>query len=346
MEILRFEFKKFFINNKGIIIVPITIIAIFILNIFTSNVDNPGLEVNKERYYEITSSYNLLGKVTDETKNELNSLIEQCDDTNKKFDRLLYDLQVGKITTSEYQQSSNELSKIINNEPVLNLLQAQFEYSEGNVENRYIMYTNAWNLMFEHSSDIYFLIFALMIVTIVFTGDVDNNGVRKIIITCKNGRSKLLLSKFAVAGIILTISYLVYLCLYIVFIHLKFGLDCYNFPIQSLQLFANYNIPISLVQGYIFTIIIRLISLLSFSSIIFTLYSLTNSSMGSISFSIILILLPTIISNENLKYLPQKMCNYNLCDFNIHLALGINLIVITLFLALSIIFWKRKSNAR
>lgn len=346
MEILKFEFKKFFINNKGIIIVPITIITVLILNIFTSNVENPGLEVNKDDYYEITSNYNLCGKVTNETKDELNTLIEKCDAAKKDFDCLLYDLQIGKITNSEYQQSSNNLSKNMNNETVLNLLQAQFEYSEGNTENRYIMYTNAWNLLFKHSSYIYFLIFALMIVTIVFAGDVDNNGAKKIIITCKNGRSKLLLSKFIVSGSILTISYIIYLCLYFSFINFKFGLHCYNFPIQSLQLFASYNKPMSLLKGFILTNIIRLISLLSFSSIIFLLYSLTNSSMGSISFSIILILLPTILDNEILKYFPQKMSNYNLCDFNIYLALAINFIFVTLFLALSIVFWKRKSNSR
>lgn len=346
MEILRFELKKFFSNNKGRIFIPIALVLILIANFCTSNISNQRMEVNKEEYFSIISEYKLGGIVTENSQKELQKLIDNCNAAEDEFNKLLYDFQIGKINRSEYEKEAEYLSSITNSKYTLNILQDQFEYAESDINNRYIMYTNSWELLFEHSSDIFFLLYSILIVTLVFAGEIDNGGMRSFNITCKNGRNRLVLSKLAVSEIVLASSYVIYIIAYFLFVHWKFGVDNSNFPIQSLQLYSEYTGSVSLINGYISVCVMRLLSLMACAAVVHFLYSLINSSIGVISFSTAFVFAPMLINNKALDYLPQNMCNYNLYDLNTKLVFILNLIIIAVFALLSVIVWKRKSDSK
>lgn len=346
MEILRFELKKFFFNNNGRIFIPIVFIIIFIANFCTSNVSNQRMEANKEEYCSIISEYKLGGIVTESSQKKLQKLINNCNEAEDKFDKLFFDYQIGKINKSEYEKAAQYFASIANSSDTLNILQDQFEYAESDINNRYIMYTNSWELLFGHSSNIIFLIYLILIVTLVFAGEIDNGGMRSFNITCKNGRNRLVLSKLAVSEIILASSYIIYIIAYFLFVHWKFGLDSSNFPIQSLQLYSEYTGSVSLINGYISVCAIRLLSLMACASVVHFLYSLINSSIGVISFSTAFVFVPMLINNKALDYLPQNMCDYNLYDLNFKLVFILNLIIIAVFTLLSVIVWKRKSDSK
>lgn len=346
METLKLEFKKFFIINKGIFIVPLILIVILALNTATLSAENIGLEINKEEYNKITSTFNLTGKVNKESEKRLNSLIDDMEKANIEFEKVFYDFQIGKIDLSTYQEKSKALGEKINSDKTLKIIKSQFEYAKENTNNRYILYTNGWNLLFSNYSSIYFLIFALIIITLLFSSEIDNSLVKKLIITTKNGKNKLIISKIAVLIFTIIVSFIFYNLTYFSFVKIKFGLPSFGFPIQSLENFQNLTSSISLINAFLVTLSVRLLSLITFSLIAVSIFLIINSSIGGISISFILILLSSELKDDIFKYLPQNITSYNLFDFNVYLALIINLCFIVLFLYLNIILWKRKNSTK
>lgn len=345
MEILRFEFNKILKNNRGCIIIPAVLLIIFAISILTSHVPNQNLEVHKKQYENIVLEYGLLGNITDESQKSLENLIKKCDKAESDFDELFYKYQLGEINRSEYQNGANKLAAITNLKSIIETIQTQFDYAKENPSNRYIMYTNGWDLVTSRDSDIVFLMLVLIVVTICFRGDTDG-GMKSFVLTCNGGKIKLPITKLMVSEIIICISYILHTTAYYLYIEKKYGLPNGNYPVQSLQMYSDYVRDCSLTLTNIQITLIRLFSLVTCTAFVFWCFTVINSSIGAICISASFLILPVIFKEINLSFLPQTMCQYQLCDLNFSLSLLINIFLFAIMLVSSILFWKRKSNSK
>lgn len=345
METLRFEFKKILKNNYGRILIPILIIAIIIISMAMSEVGNQKLEANKDSYYALISSCNLCGKVTADSEKSLAMLEDKLNKAQEDFDNIFFDYQIGKIDRSEYLSLTNDLIDLLNQKDVIDIIKSQFEYCKEDTENRYVMYSNGWNMLFSKNGGMLFSLFAIFIVTLSFAGDTDD-GMKRFLVTCKNGRRKLIFSKLISTELITVVSYLAYLFAFGTYVKIKCGLDNGFYPIQSLELYAEYIGSNSIISAFLSVCIIRLLSIMSCIAIITMLYTIINSSTGAIALSFALVFIPMIIDIKALNYFPQRMINYNLFDVNFYIAFGINVLIIIVTAMLGNIFWKRKSNQK
>ena len=345
MEILRFEFNKILKNNRGCIIIPTVLLIIFAISILTSHVPNQNLEIYKNEYANIVSEYGLLGNITDESEKNLEILIEKCGKAESDFDELFYKYQLGEINRSEYQNKANELSAITNLKTVIETIQMQFDYAKENPSNRYIMYTNGWDMVTSRNSDIVFLMLVLLVVTLCFRGDTDG-GMKSFVLTCNGGKIKLPITKLMVSEIIVCISYILHTTAYYLYIEKKYGLLNGNYPVQSLQMYSDYVSDCSLTSTNIQITLIRLFALVACTAFVFLCFTVINSSIGAICISASFLILPVMFKEINLSFLPQAMCRYQLYDLNFSLSLLINIFLFAIMLVLSILFWKRKSNSK
>ncbi len=345
MEILRFEFNKILKNNRGCIIIPIVLLIIFTISILTSHVPNQNLEVHKNEYENIVSEYSLLGNITVESEKSLENILKKCDKAESDFDKLFYKYQLGEINKGEYQNKANELSAITNLKSVVETIQMQFDYAKESPSNRYIMYTNGWDLVTSRNSDIVFLMLVLLVVTLCFRGDTDG-GMKSFVLTCNGGKVKLPLIKLMVSEIIICISYILHTFAYYFYIEKKYGLPNGNYPIQSLQMYSDYTNNSSLILANIQITFIRLFALIICTAFVFLCFTVINSSIGAIITSASFLIFPIMFKESNMSFLPQAMCRYQLYDLNYTFSLLINIFLFAIMFVLSILFWKRKSNSK
>lgn len=345
MEILRFEFNKFLKNNRGYIIISVALSIMLVISILFSYIPNQNLEMYKEEYLNIVSEYELLGEVTNESEQCLERLIEKCDKAESDFDKLLYRYQLGDINRSEYQKKASELSEITNLKSIIKTIQMQFDYAKENSANRYILYTNGWNLVTIRNFDVIFLLLIILVVTLCFRGDTDG-GMKSFLLTCSSGKIKLPIIKLMVCEIIVCISYILHTLVYYYYIIKKYGLPNGNYPVQSLQIYSDYTGDSSLILTNIRITVIRLLALIVCTAFVFLCFSVINSSIGAISISSAFLVLPLMVKNNNISFLPQTMCRYQLYDLNYTFSLLINIMLFIIMFALSILFWKRESNSK
>lgn len=345
MEILKFEFNKLLKNNRGCIIIPIVLIIMLVISILFSYSTNQNLEVYKEEYFKIVSEYELLGPVTNKSQQRLEKLIEKCNKAESDFDGLFYRYQLGEINSSEYQNKALKLSKTTNLKSIIKTIELQFDYAKENPNNRYIMYTNGWDLVTSRNFDVMFLMLSILIVTICFYGDNDG-GMKSFILTCNQGKIKLPITKLIVSEITVCFSYILHTFVYYIYIIQKYGLPNGNYPIQSLQMYSDYAGNSSLVLSNIKIFVIRLSALMVCTVFVFLCFIVINSSIGAISVSTALFILPLTFKDDNLSLLPQAMCRYQLYNSRFTTTLLINMMVFVLMFILSILFWKRKSNSK
>lgn|GEM_PF-4821494 len=345
MEILRFEFDKFLKNNRGCIIIPIVLLLMLVISFFTSYIQNQNLEVYKKEYFSIVSEYGLLGEITNKSEQNLEKLIEKCDKAETDFEKLLYKYQLGDVNRSEYQNKASELSEITNLKPIIKTIQMQFDYAKKNPTNRYIMYTNGWELVTSRNTDIVFLLLIILIVTICFRGDTDG-GMRSFILTCNGGKIKLPFIKLIVSEIMLCVSYFLHTFAYYFYVIKKYGLPSGEYPVQSLQMYSDYQNNSSLILTNIQITFIRLLALIVCTAFVFLCFVVIDSSIGAISVSSAFLILPVMFKEYSLWFLPQTMCRYQLYDLNYTFSLLINVLLFVVICVLSILFWKRKNNLK
>ncbi|MCC8073175.1 MAG: hypothetical protein LIO62_03505 [Clostridiales bacterium] len=343
MEILRLEFRKFMKNNKGFAVIFTVLPIIFIISVLTSQVSNQYLEIYKDEYSKILCEYNLSGKVTDKSIQSLEKLKDKCEKAQLDFDNLFYKYQLGEISTSEYQSEISELSKITNLKSIIETTETQFDYAKENPDNRYILYTNGWNLLMSRDCDIVFLMLVLLVVTICFLGDT-SSGMKSFILTCNLGRIKFLVVKLTVCETIIGFSYILHTLAYYFYIDKKYGLPNGDFPVQSLQMYSDYTDSASLNSASIKVTIVRFSALLVCTAFVFLCFTVFTSSVGAICVSSSFLLIPIMFYEIDLPFLPQEMCLYQLYDLSFLGSLLINIFLFVTSLVLSILLWKRKSN--
>ena len=167
MQVGKFEFKKMFIKQYGVIIVLIfLILKILGLIIF----DNPrNLEMYNKLYSYNFYLEHLQGKLTEEKKdfflNEQNRIVK-ANSSIQILNNKYYD---GEINQVEYNGKLEELEETLKNEKGFEVIYNQFLYSMESPNDRYIMQTNGWEgILVEKKLDWLYVLLILLLITPVF----------------------------------------------------------------------------------------------------------------------------------------------------------------------------------
>jgi hypothetical protein len=296
-----YEIKKVFIHQKGILTMVIFILLKMMSMLWIEHSVDTQLENHKEAYSYYINQVN--GKLTDQIEVYIKAEEENISSAHKALNTIYRNYYEGKIDYDELVIIAEEYQSKIAFEVGYQLLYEQYMYIRENPNTRYFLYTNGWSALLAHERlDVLLFLVLLIMITPIFCQEYENK-MHTILITSKEGKTKVGIQKMVLAMGICIFLTLIFILLDYVFIQMKYGLPNGGFPIQSLEYYHNAHKNVSFSQAFTYVVLYRLLGYLSLTSIILLLSVYTQKIILTLFISTSLILLPYFgLSIESTKY--------------------------------------------
>lgn len=297
MTILFYELKKALYYRKGLQAL-ICFFALFVTTlILMDSPVNPQAEYYKQEYNHYLD---ILEGVSNEEKiNFLESESLLIAQTKISLEKLYDEYYNGAILESEFNEKLQQYQDVLENQNGFEIIYKQFLYVNENVDARYFTYVNGWHSLLTNNYTDYILIMLVIILVIPILCHEYTTKMNNITITTKYGSNismKILVSTTLAVVISSLSSIIKYL-----FCNIKYGLSSGQFPLESVEYFANTTKQISLIDTFFTLSIIRLIGFILLTTIILFICTLIKKTSVCVFLSVLIIFLPELLFNQNIK---------------------------------------------
>lgn len=334
MNIFRYELKKIFIENKALYVI---IGFVLIMSIFNINADRPyniGLELEKETYTRLAEEHNLYGKINNEKQDTVMLLKSNCIEAQQSFDEYFVKLRRGDIDSAEFFEETKQYSKKTNDKLGIDQLLNQIDYVKVDPQSRYIMYANGWESLFAMGYEYIFIIFAIIMSALIFAGEIDD-GMEGFIVTCNNGKRKTIVSKLTILLGIMAIFIVGINIIHYCYVAENYQLNYGNFPIQSMQSFANCQLNLSIIQGFMLLNLIKYLGICIIAITSAIIFVIMKNTITGTAVSMVVSFISFAIA-QNVGF-----------DFStIALGMIIGLAYIIVIFTITILLWDRRLRLR
>ena len=337
-SILMFEFYKYLLNKRRVLILIIAVVIKIIISsvYFTPIVTNQG---NIYRNYIERLRGELTGAQSEFIREErefLNRAVAEHDIARSLF-------RDGEIELSEFQIYNQRFNYV-----------QSVEYSFERVEERYhyllsvlrkpeyysnieFIYEAGVLLYFFSLFDVILVLFAVAIFADIFSNEYQS-GFIMILSISKNGGKKTFNAKYLFGFITITVAYLIFLAIDLFFLLRNFNIDYFHAGIMSIPDFARLEMNISILEYFIIFNIISYIGFIILTLIIISMSSITSNLLKSALASIFIIFVPFFLENfdvDVLKFMnivsllnPTYIVDYIL-QYIFYIILCIGLIILS-----------------
>lgn len=314
-HIIQYEFFKMVIHSKFIII----ILALFVAEFsYTFNSSSAELSQSDIIYQEYMAS--LEGEYTLEKKEfitqeriKINTILTQYNEKQASFTE-------GKLQIDELKAYLNDYNYAINHTEPLERIETQVEYlSNLNHKNisAWFIYDTGWKHLLNPSIDWLLLIILILVITYSFSIEYDNRSssgsFSNILKTTRNGRILTWKSKFLLTILITFSLAFLWNVLDFTFIYLFYELPCLSAPIISIPIFEAFPHNITIIQYLIFLYTLKLFASVLFGCFICSLSSLLKHPVSIMSTTVIITILPKLLSMMGLPFLSYVDFTKFLC---------------------------------
>ncbi len=327
LHILTHEFYKCFISQKLYIIILVAIFASI-----GSQLQTPRISIKNASelyYHEFISDYSgndvntsLWSPIKSENINATASIL---DVKKNRWNTASSDFMSGKISITEYENILAECSDAVTKREVFRNIERYNSYLASCGEPVCFVYDTGWKFLFERSLDIPIYIATLLIASSIFTIETDSkvsaSGMDTIVRTTLFGRKKTYFSKVTVSCFCICLLYFCSEFYVISYLSNTYSLPLPEASIQSLMLFKDSTLDITIGQALLLYELVRFVQLLLFSFLFSSFSHLIKNSFISIICGVIFLSISSLF----------------VCDMSIFISV-IYLIAIILFACLSF-FW-------
>jgi hypothetical protein len=234
-----------------------------------------------------------------------------------EFANIRKDYSEGKITLHEYNEKKAEVEAFALKEEAFQKVLTQYEYllkvkeSKG-LEVGFVNRISSDYLFNNHSRDIIngmiYIILLILSICVIFTNDY-KNGMISILRCTKNGRFKLFACKQIVAYIIAFIlMVIIYTPQYVNLIK-NYNVENWGVPIQSIMIFQNVDIPVSVFGFIILCNVLQLLGALILANCILFLSVVTKKHSLSIMVASMFFVCPILIQSAGINFLRRYSFN-------------------------------------
>lgn len=274
--VLKYELKKILIKQKGIILILALLLykSIFSFYEIQSVYYLPSHE--DREIYEAYICY-LNGNLTEEKEKFILVEKEKIESVKSQYNYISIDLYDYRLSEEEYIEKYHEIQEYLKRDRAFQEVWSKYKYVMLNPSNRYFIPYDIPSLSVDRLD--YLLVMVIIVLTVNFFFTERDTNMLVYIKSSKKGRGSTATTKW---GIMMALSIIVVLLIsgveYIITI---FYMDTVylNYPLQSLEFYANspYSLTIGQVWGSI--IALRCIGLASFCSIVIVLGEITRSKI-------------------------------------------------------------------
>lgn len=292
---IRAEFKKLFIKNKMIFFSLAVIVFSLIFQTSSNTYTQFNLD-NQQNFYEEYMT-KLCGKSSESKTELISKMYNDYNNIGIKLTSLENDYKNGNISIENFEKQRKELSNFSACGNAVNYLIECAEYVNENPQRHYYIDYLGWTQVFQnYGFDFLLMIFVLALsvnaVMVEYSCDmttinaVSTNGHKY------SGLAKITLVIASVALLTVIIS-----AIHLGVFSLKYNLSGYNYPLESLKAYAGSSKNLTIIQAYIFLVLIKIVGYCSFA--IFTMFFavLIKKYVPTMTFSLALVLLPMYILN-------------------------------------------------
>lgn len=342
-------FKNLFYNKSLLFLILSIVIGFNFLNV------HELLYSFDDQVYQSYAN-SLSGGITEDKKVFIEQQQKKFNHLSDEIQLLSKQLQNGEIDSDTYDIKTLQITDFSKKITGFQYAKGQYEYllklqNERNIDGHFISKIRSNFLFSQPSRDILMgLIYTLLLIICIgnlFCCEYSNNMIN-VIRNTKNGRSKLFFYKSIVAYLTSFILVLIlYTPIYITLI-VRYRMNDWSAPIQSIQQYFNFNIQLSVIQFIIVVLILQLISAFFMTTTIILLSQILKKQSLTILFGIIILAVPFIFSfvSTNIVQKNTPVAGFNLFQlFTQQNSVGfaaIYLIVIILFGIISGIIAKMK----
>ncbi|GAB6107748.1 hypothetical protein [Fusibacter bizertensis] len=305
MQLFIEELKKMMFDQKSILILLITIIAGLSALVVVDTPSNANMENNKTEYLFYLEY--LQGKIDDDKAKFIEDEAVKIIHGSEALDILYTQYYQNEIEIKFFQDRERQLFKQVENKAGFEVLHQLYLYTLENVENRYLLYTNGWDGVY--NSDILqwvFLIGLLLVVSNIIYFDYKNGMeiLNRVSYRGNTSWKSIVNYKIIIVFSTTVLLWFVATLIQFTFFNLKYGLDGGAYPIQSIHMFRNSTKAINLHDAYLLIATIKLFGYLLYSFFIMFVVTITKNRTYSVFLGVILIILPNLgIGEMNLYYI-------------------------------------------
>ncbi|MCR5637011.1 MAG: hypothetical protein K6F76_07540 [Clostridiales bacterium] len=299
MSLIGKELYKIFVMQKGIIVLVI-FVCIIVRNIPSGTVYYGRVDSIINDFY---SSYS--GEISEESKSYISNLEAEIEtahtnliDTKRAYDSGLADEKELKKATDKYNSYSDYSQ-------ALDIIYERTGYIESVKEYQGIdaWYVNPYGYEKLLSRESYLrqeynAVLAIITIIIILSGIFSfesKSNTNFLIRSTHKGRDKLFKVKLLTAEVVTVFIWCVTYAAEFFGIYNKYGLDCFNAPIQSLEFFMSFPLNISIGAYLMLMYLCRLLLMMSATGVIM-LISKKLSYAASIAASIAILLIPALLN--------------------------------------------------
>lgn len=299
MRSFRLEWNRLFVHRKGWLVVVLFLLLQLAMLVLSDTPEN----INADRYRE---DYAVLlqqveGCWTEEKAAWLEQRSEDTTEAKRTLNTAYEDYYAGRITRTELERAQADLT-LLEQEDGFQVLYDQYLYVCEDTRQRFFLETNGWaGLLGSENVDMTLLLVLLLLIVPVLCREYEC-GMDSLALTMRNGRRTLLLVKpfTAIAAALLVCGgQLVVRWGWYLF---RYGLPHGNYPVQSLQAYADCPLAVSLQETFLLTAVCKLFGVGFFALLVLTAAALTRQTSFTALAGAAAMLLPWLGMEQDAVY--------------------------------------------
>jgi len=291
-----FELKKTLINQKGVwILLVCLLLKLAVLNVFPEQKDS-RIRLSQKQYDKYLAQ--LQGENTPEKSDWILTEYANFKSIKGQWQQMQDAYAAGKLSDEEWENYSNAYAEAelkLNSAGIFAEKAEQFIAQPQDLPPAHYIYEYGWQSVFTllQIPDI-FLLFGILLLTAQCFPAEAQSGMLPVLLAARNGRRKLYSAKL---GMLLTVSVVAFAAFaaaeWAIFQHRGWMNDG-NVPLYSITIFAACPLNMTLTQGYIQCLWVRLLTALAFTVLLFGLSAYLRSTTESLFAGLCLVGLPML----------------------------------------------------
>jgi hypothetical protein len=305
MDLFGAEFKKLMSKSFGLLLVLLMLILKLTYLVIEDSRTNTYILENKAAYLSIVNRYT--GRVTQDVSDQIeaeNALVLRAD---SELRRLRLDYNDELITTEEFERDLPQAEKLANNKELFLYFYSQYLSARGEPDTRYILFSEGWDRFFSTVRLDWFSSLVVIIFAALLFGKEYETDMQRLQISTSKGDTKLVVTKLLVLfSVIFVVSLLSFLSEFLYF-NLRYGLPNWDFPYQSIAIFRNSSLHLTIAQATLLTFMIRLFGFCILGIITISISIASQSVIPALIGGLTLVVLPFVlpVSNSSKVFLPS-----------------------------------------
>ena len=281
------------------------IIVVFLLHIISSLL-NHNVENHNNIIYENEYIYYLdilEGELTPEKEQFIISESERISNAKIELQKSYNDYYDSEISKEKLEDISYKCNLILANEKGFNSIYEQYLFVREQPENRYFLNTNALSALFNSYENVFFIFLYIILISVpMFCKEYESN-MSKLIVTYQNGGRVLARRKIFFVISCVLLFFIIDVILKYTFFTSMYDDTGSSYPLQSLQMFSNSNLDITIFQGYIIVCLTRLLGSILFALFLLFISLLLKQAVSVALVGLIVAFIPLFLTVPTERYI-------------------------------------------